>query len=457
MNPSGRSIARVSLAATLVTAIAAATSFASPSAHAADAGAPVTLTVALAANPQMETAEKLVGAFYQKYPNIKVKFETLPENELRPAVMKDVATSAGQFDVVMLGAYEVPIWAKKGWLTNLSQTYVNKDPGYDVGDLLKPIKDLASYQGDMYGAPFYGSSSLMMYRKDLFAKAGLKMPLHPTWDQVKQYASKLNNSSKGVSGICLRGLPGWGQNLAPLTTVINTYGGRWFDMQWQPQLTSAKTSAAINFYVDLLRTSGEPDAAKDGWQECLQLFTQGKAAMWYDDSTFAGPAISQASPAVKGQIGFAYAPVKQTKYSGWLWTWALSIPKTSKNQDASWKFVSWVTSKDYIKLAGEKAGWNDTPPGSRKSTYAIPGYAKAAADYATVTLQSIQNANPLRPTVEPVPYTGVQYVDIPQFEAIGDFVSQQFAGAISGSQSVQQSLDTSQQKMQSIISDDGHS
>jgi sorbitol/mannitol transport system substrate-binding protein len=222
---------RATVAVSLAGGVAAATLFSS-SAHAADSAAPVTLTVALAANPQMEAAEKLIGDFYQKYPNIKVTFETLPENELRPAVMKDVATGGGQFDIVMLGSYEVPLWAKKGWLTNLSQAYVNKDPAYDVNDLLTPIKDLMSYQGDMYGAPFYGSSSFMMYRKDLFAKAGLKMPVHPTWDQIATYAAKLNDSSKGVSGICLRGVPGWGQNLAPLTTVINTFGGRWFDMQW---------------------------------------------------------------------------------------------------------------------------------------------------------------------------------------------------------------------------------
>lgn len=456
MRPNGQGFLRATVAVTLAGGVAAATLFSS-SAHAADSAAPVTLTVALAANPQMEAAEKLIGDFYQKYPNIKVKFETLPENELRPAVMKDVATGGGQFDIVMLGSYEVPLWAKKGWLTDLSQAYVNKDTAYDVNDLLTPIKDLMSYQGDMYGAPFYGSSSFMMYRKDLFAKAGLKMPVHPTWDQIATYAAKLNDSSKGVSGICLRGVPGWGQNLAPLTTVINTFGGRWFDMQWQPQLTAPKTQGAINFYVDLLKKSGEPDAAKDGWQECLQLFTQGKAAMWYDDTVFAGPAMAQAAPSVKGQIGFAFAPVKETKYSGWLWAWALSVPKTSKHQDESWKFISWATSKDYIKLAGAKVGWEQTPPGSRKSTYKLPGYAKAASDYATLTLESIENAKPLHPTLEPVPYTGVQYVSIPQFEEIGDFVSQQLSGAISGSQSVQQALDTSQQKVQAILSDEGHS
>ena len=418
--------------------------------------AQTTLTVAMAANPQMETAEKLVDAFYAKYPDIKIKFETLPENELRPTVLKDVATNGGQFDVVMIGAYEVPLWAQKGWIHDLSKEYVPNDPGYDVGDLTKPIADIVSYKGDLYGLPFYGSSSFTFYRKDLFQKAGLTMPEHPTWDQIARFAEKLNDRAAGVSGICLRGVPGWGQNMAAVTTVINTFGGEWFDMNWKPQLTNPKTVAAVQFYVDLLRKAGQPDAASAGWQECLQLFSQGKVAMWYDDTVFAGPLLDQAAASVKGNVGFAMAPVKETKASGWLWAWGLSVPKTSRNADAAWKFISWVTSKDYIKLAGEKAGWGQVPPGSRNSTYAIPAYRDATAAYAKLTLDSVNSADPLHPTVDKVPYTGVQYVSIPEFVQIGDFVSQQVAGAISGSQSVADALRKSQARAQEIMDDAGY-
>ena len=416
----------------------------------------IVLTVAMAANPQMETAEKLIGNFYAKYPGISIKFQTLPENDLRPTVLKDVATNSGQFDVVMIGSYEVPLWAQKGWLINLSDTYLAKDKAYDAADLTKPISDLMTYKSAMYGLPFYGSSSFMFYRKDLFKKAGLTMPEHPTWAQVAGYAEKLNDPTNRVSGICLRGVPGWGQNLAAITTVINTFGGSWFDMAWKPQLTSVKTEAAVQFYVDLLRKSGEPDAAKDGWQECLQLFTQGKTAMWYDDTVFSGPAIDQASPSVKGNIGFALAPVKETSYSGWLWSWGLSIPKTSRHSDAAWKFISWVTSREYIQLAGEKEGWGQIPPGSRKSTYELPAYKAATGDYSALTLTSIDQARPLHPTVPPVPYTGVQYVSIPEFVQIGDFVSQQIAGAISGSITVHQAMKVSQARVEQIMADAGY-
>jgi len=416
----------------------------------------IVLTVAMAANPQMETAEKLVDAFYAQHPGITVRFQTLPENELRPTVLKDVATNSGQFDVVMIGSYEVPLWAQKGWLVDLSTHLLKNDPGYDADDLLKPIANLMTWKTDMYGLPFYGSSSFMFYRKDLFRAAGLSMPEHPTWQQIAGFSAKLNQPQHGVSGICLRGVPGWGQNLAAITTVINTFGGSWFDQSWRPQLTAPATVQAVKFYVDLLRSSGEPDAAKDGWQECLQLFTQGRAAMWYDDTVFAGPALDQAAPTVRGNIGFALAPHDRTAYSGWLWSWALSIPKTSRHVQAAWDFISWLTSKDYIKLAGEKAGWGQVPPGSRRSTYEIPAYQAATASYGDLTLQSIAHADPLHPTVMAVPYTGVQYVSIPEFVQIGDFVSQQIAGAISGSLSVKQALSASQAKTSQIMDDSGY-
>lgn len=414
-----------------------------------------TLTVALAANPQMQTAAKLIGDFEQKNPGIKVKFQTLPENQLRPAVLKDVATKSGQYDVVMIGAYEVPLWAQKGWIVDLD-SYAKADAAWNQGDLLKPIRNLVSYKDHLFATPFYGSSSFMFYRKDLFAKAGLTMPANPTWDQVAQYAAKLDDKNANMAGICLRGVPGWGQNLASLTTVINTFGGRWFNDKWQPALSEPESKAAINFYVNLLRQHGQPDAAKDGWQECLQLFSQGHAAMWYDDTVFAGPVLDQAAPGLRDNIGFAMAPVKATKASGWLWAWGLSIPTTSRNREAAWKLIAWLTSPEYIKLAGEKAGWGQVPPGSRTSTYDIPEYKKAVQTFGDLTLASINAADPLHPTVKPVPYTGVQYVDIPEFEQIGDFTSQQIAGAISGQMTVDQAIAASEKKMKDVMEDAGY-
>src|SRR6266446_3390472 len=404
-----------------------------------------TVTVAVVSNPLItgQMIPLTTSTFEKQNPGIKVKFATYTEGDLRAAIEKNVSTHSNAFNVIMIGPYETPLFAKNGWLTDLSKQYVASDPGYDAGDLLPPIAKALSYKGDLYAVPFYGESSMMFYNKSLFSKAGLTMPQNPTWAQVEGFAAKLNQPGK-VAGICLRGLAGWGDNMGPIDTVVNTFGGQWFDMNWKPQLTSPAFEAATNFYVNLVRKYGEAGAANDSFNQLLTLYGQGKCAMWYD-ATVAATSIAGSYPAVAKQTGYAFAPVKLTKSSGWLWTWSLGIPQGVANQSDAWKFVSWATSKAYDQLVGKKYGWAAVPPGTRTSLYNTPKYQQAAKAFAAITLASINSVDPLHPTLHPVPYVGIQYVDIPQFETLGLQVAQQIAGAIAGTETVSQALKTSQQ------------
>jgi len=272
----------------------------------------------------------------------------------------------------------------------------------------------------------------------MLAAKGITMPDHPTWDQVAAAAKAVNSSS--VSGICLRGLPGWGEQLAPLDTVVNTYGGRWFDEKWNAQLTQPEFKAAVNFYINLVKSAGEPGAGNAGFTECLNAYNNGKVAMWYDATV----AASNFTGAAATNSAYAYAPHVVKDWSGWLWAWALGMPSSSKKKDAAWTFADWATSKDYIKLVGQKLGWAHVPPGTRTSTYAIPEYQQAAGAFAQVTVQSIANADIAHPTVQPVPYVGIQYVDIDEFQQLADQVSQEFAKVIAGGQTVDQALQKAQ-------------
>jgi sorbitol/mannitol transport system substrate-binding protein len=403
-----------------------------------------TVTVAVVSNPlitsQMVPLTKSV--FEKQNPGITVKFATYTEGDLRAAIEKDVSTHSNAFNVIMIGPYETPLFAKNGWLTNLSSQFIAKDSSYDAGDLLPSISKALSYKNSLYAVPFYGESSMLYYRKDLLAKAGVTMPQHPTWAQVQSAAAKLNQPGK-VAGICLRGLAGWGDNMAALDTVVNTFGGEWFNTKWQPQLTSPAFEAATNFYVNLIRKYGESGASNDSFNQLLTLYGQGKCAMWYD-ATVAATSIATAYPSVAAQTGYAFAPVDLTKSSGWLWTWSLGIPQGTSSQGAAWKFVSWATSKGYDSLVAAHYGWKAVPPGTRTSLYQNPQYLQAAKAFAPITLASINSTDPLHPTLHPVPYVGVQYVDIPQFEVLGVQVGQQIAGAIAGTESVSQALKTSQ-------------
>ncbi len=419
-------------------------------------GGKVVLTVATVNNSQMTQMEQLTKTVFEKqHPNIIVKFDTLPENELRPKVTEDVATNSGQFDIVTIGNYETPIWAKNGWIANLTPMFNNMSASakksYDFADLIKPVMQSLSYNHSTYAVPFYGESSMIMYNKTIFAQDHLTMPLHPTWSQIAQLAKAANNPSQGIAGIALRGQSGWGMNLAPLDTVINTFGGRWFNRQWQPRLTSAPVKKAVSFYVNLIDHYSESSPATTGWQTALSLMAHGKAAMYYDATSEAGVLETPSQSSIAGHVGFAYAPVAKTPNgSHWLWSWALAMVKNSKHPHAAFTFMTWATSPQYLKLAGKTFGWANVPPGTRYSIYSDPQYVQAAP-FAPITLKSIETATPNHPTLKPVPYTGVQFVEIPQFSTLGDQVSQDVSSAIAGKESVQSALNQAQQQASSLV------
>ena len=419
----------------------------------------VTLTVATVDNPQMLDMESLTSVFTQKY-GINVKYVTLTENDVRSKVTTDVATNAGQFDLATVGTYEVPDWAKHGWVVNLDP-YFKKLPAadaaaYDEKDLLAKVRLGLSYKNSLYALPFYGESSFLMYNKAILKAAGITMPTHPTWDQVAAWAKQLTDRSKGQTGIILRGLPGWGEMGAPLTTVINTFGGEWFDMNWKPQINTGATKDAITFYLNLLKNYGEPGAANAGFTECERTLAQGKGAMWIDATSASGLITDAKQSKVASDVGFAFAPTKVTPNgSHWLWAWSLVMESSGKNKDAAFTFLRWATSKEYIALVGAKKGWGNVPPGTRTSTFMNPSYQKAAP-YWKLILDSMNTADPTHATLNKVPYTGVQFVGIPEFAQIGDRVTQNLSGVLSGGTSIDDALNLSQSQTERIMRQSGY-
>jgi sorbitol/mannitol transport system substrate-binding protein len=430
---------RTALLATVVATILVATGCSTGGTTGSGTAGDNTLAALMVGNPQMEDIQKLTAETFTKQTGIVVKFTILPENELRDKITQDITNKVGQYDIATVGAYEVPIWAKYGWLHELSSYAA--DPAYDRADLLKPmVTSVSGEDGKMYAAPFYGESSFLMYNKELFKAKGLKMPIRPTWTQVAAFAAKLDDKTKRIAGICLRGLPGWGEAMAPLTTVVNTFGGTWFEADWTPKINAPEFTAATKFYVDLLRKHGEAGASQAGFTDCLNTFGQGKAAMWYDATSAAGTLEDPAASKVAGKVGYAYAPVEKTKNSGWLYTWAWALPKTTTKVDNAWKFISWATGTEYEKLVGEKLGWSRVPSGKRTSTYAIPQYKQSAKAFADVTLGAIRSADPKNPGRQPRPALGVAFVGIPEFASLGTEVSKELSAAISGSKTVDQVL-----------------
>jgi sorbitol/mannitol transport system substrate-binding protein len=358
---------------------------------------------------------------------------------LRQRLTTDVATGGGQFDVMTIGTYEVPIWAAQDWLVPLEF-----DAAYDVDDLIKPIRDGLSVDGTLFAAPFYGESSMVMYRTDLFEAAGIEMPEAPTWEFIADAARQLTDKNAEQYGICLRGKAGWGENMAFLTATANSFGARWFDEEWNPQFDSDAWKNTLQFYVELMNEAGPPGASSNGFNENLALFQTGKCAMWIDATVAASFVTNPAESTVADKVGFALAPDNGLgKRGNWLWAWSLAIPAGSANIDAAKTFIEWATSKEYTELVASRDGWAAVPPGTRTSLYENPEY-QAAAPFAEMTIDSILTADPNNPTVDPVPYTGVQFVAIPEFQALGTAVGQQFAAALAGQITVDAALAAAQ-------------
>lgn len=431
---------KLSLAIAVTCAFTGLTACGDKAATKAPAAGQTSLTVATVNNGDMVVMQELSKKFEEANPGIKLNWVVLEENALRQKVTTDIATKGGQFDVLTIGIYEAPIWAKKGWLSEMKDLGAN----YDVDDILKPMREGLSVDGKLYALPFYGETSMTYYRKDLFDAKSLKMPEKPTYADIEKFAAALTDKEKGVYGICLRGKAGWGENMAFLSTMVNANGGRWFDEKWQPELTSPEWKSTVTQYVDLLKKYGPPGASSNGFNENLALMADGKCGMWIDASVAAGMLYNPKESKISDKVAFAPSPVgSYTNASGWLWSWNLAIPASSTKQDAAKKFVTWATSKEYIAEVAKLKGWASVPPGTRQSTYANPEYQKAAP-FAKFVINSINAVNPTKATAKPVPYTGVQYVGIPEFQALGTQVGQAISGALAGQTTVDQALETSQ-------------
>jgi len=398
------------------------------------------LTIATVNNGHMIEMQKLTPEFEAAHPGTTLNWVVLEEGILRSRVTTDISTKGGQFDVMTIGMYEAPIWGKNNWLVPLQF-----GADYDVNDILPAMRNGLSYDGNLYAAPFYGESSMIMYRKDLVEAAGMTIMDNPTWDHIRDVAAAVTDKENGIYGICLRGKPGWGDNMAFITTMANSFGAQWFNTDWTPALDSQAWNDAVNFYVDLLTNYGPPGSEANSFNEILALMNEGKCGMWIDATIAASFVTDPSQSKVADMMAFAQSPYKATtKGANWLWAWALAIPAGTKQQDEAQAFIEWATSKAYIELVASKNGWGSVPTGTRQSTYDNQMF-RDAATFDEAELKAILSANPEDSTLNPSPYVGVQFAAIPEFQAIGVAVGQQMTAALAGQISVEEALANSQE------------
>lgn len=381
------------------------------------------INVATADNSDMLRMRELSDHFQQQNPGITLQWHFMDESVLRLALSRDSKRETPRYDVYTIGLLEAPTWGESGRLSVVPPATMDRIEA--DGDTLTSILD-GFYDGEShYGLPFYGESSMTYYRKDIMNQYGIRISTTPTWSEIKSVLSELTTASNQRYGrICLRGKPGWGENMALVGTMVNAFGGRWFNEQWEPQLESSEWSTAIHFYLDLQKDYGIEGSWRNGYSENLRAFSGGQCEIWVD-STAAASALSGAP--FFADIDYRPAPIQVTdRGSSWLWSWGFSVPNNSIRKEQAWRFVEWATSRTYHRLVEQEYGIVQVPPGTRRSLYLNPDYTDVAP-FAEATLTAIEKSDIANSSIQPIPYRGIQFVQSTEFQQIGDHVGKKIS------------------------------
>ena len=259
------------------------------------------------------------------------------------------------------------------------------------------------------------------------------MPDKPTYDQIAEYAAKLTDKSKEQYGFCQRGKPGWGENMAFVGPMVNAFGGRWFDVEWKPQLTSEPWKNAVSYYVKNMNEYGPPGATSNGHNENRALFATGHCAMWVDATSAAGYIFNpEGEPGRRQDLVRAGADRGDQQRLGLVLGLGAGHPELLEEgrRRQVVREMGDLQGIHHASSATRSAGSRHLPARASRPT-TIPKYQEAAP-FAKVVYDAVASADITKPTKDPVPYIGIQYVAIPEFQGIGTTVGQQVAAALAG-------------------------
>lgn len=408
------------------------------------------LSIASVDNPDMRILEELSSHYLEDNPNLEITWNLLPENQLRERVATDLISSDHEFDLITIGPYELADWGRKGWL----KPFDNLPESYEEDDLFPRLRQSIGFGDHSLALPFYSETLVTYFRSDLVDKAGHAMPISPTYSDIERIASAIHNPSEGVYGICLRGLPGWGQNIGILTSIVKSFGGKWFDENWQSKVMSSEWFDAVKYYIDMQRRFGPPNASQLGHAELTEMFSEGKCGIWIDASVFSSIVRDPNRSKVYDKISIVLGPHQISTNPHWLWYWALAVPKHASHSIEAEKFAAWATSKEYIQLVAKTHGWLKVPPGTRRSTYNSE-YEKQSPSSAIIK-KAMEKTGNYSVSWKPSPNTDHQFIDIPEFRLIGTFAGHLIGEMLDGDLEIAEGLSKLHKTSNQILKQAGY-
>lgn len=275
---------------------------------------------------------------FQSLSGASFEIDNLNEGDRRAKSRADAST-VGKYNVYYVDEANVALFAKSKWIEPLLKHYP-KD--YDFSDFDAGRQKVATYEGTQWFAPITGGGDMLVYRKDLLEKAGVKPP--KTLEEFVAAVKKLHDPANGVYGVALRGQRGSGSNVWRWMPYFKGNGGQWFAGN-KPTFNSDAAMKATETYLDLFKYSA-PGTKTGSWDESTGAFLAGKVAMLIESTPLTGMAIDPKVSQVVGKVAFLPPPTPLTG-GGYGHGFAIGA-KANKTEDAkncAGLFVAWATSK----------------------------------------------------------------------------------------------------------------
>jgi multiple sugar transport system substrate-binding protein len=336
-----------------------------------------------------------------KATGIKVNWEIIYEDQLRQKLPLLLRSDPGAVD----GFFTLPSWdmaafSRAGWYEPLDK-YIHSDltaPDWDFADYFPNILNTHKTNGEQIGIPITIELQTLFYNNAMLAAKRLDPP--KTLDQMAAAAKALNDPKNSVAGYVSRG--DGVQAVYTLAPFVFAYGARWLDDKGNPELASPEFVNGLRYYGDVLRAAGPPNIVGMQWKSSYPLFQQAHAAMFSDATNFITFFKDPSQSRIVDEVGVAPLPAGPKGTHSTLISWGPAIAASSKNKEATWTAIQYLTSKEMTVSALEAT---HNPP-SRQSVYNSEVYTKSVpADLVAATKSEIATAVPngANPVVVPVP------------------------------------------------------
>jgi len=379
-----------------------------------------TVVMSIPAHPHYDAMLKLLPEF-TKETGIKVEVDKLAVPRMKDKQLLEMAKAQGDYDLICYVVMWKGEYVKKGLIRELEPFFKNAslaDPAYDMKDIVPgylenmglvggPKGYLAGPGAKLYGLPYGAETSILAYRRDIFAEHNLKAP--ETYAQMQALLPILKQKA-GIGAMTSRGQAGH-QCVHAWLLHLNPLGGKVFDANWKPVFNSPQGIQALKFLKEISDT-GPAGVPSYGQGEMMTAFLQGQASMYLDATVIFGPVNDPARSKIAGKVSYVAHP-KGVRYSSQSGGLGLAIPKNAKNADASFLLMQWLTSKAQ-DVAVCKLGGGPT----RNSTMVNADLVRQYPEYITLKEQLKYSDPDWRPIIPEWDEINIQALGVAVSEAL---------------------------------------